>query len=272
MSRKPTRRDLLRWFGSGAALALGGFAFGEADSNSIEVVRKELLLPKWDADGFKVAAIADIHVVTPHAVARAQQAFEMAVAERPDVIVVLGDFVDKSPTYALHYIEKALDPLHQAKCPVVAVMGNHDYWAAHPAKVIAAVRAGPLKLLRNEWVDVGGVGIMGLDDAIANLHRPEKLLDEGLPRSMLCLLHEPDFVDQIPRQASLQLSGHSHGGQICLPMGIALHTPRGALRYISGYYPDARVPLYVTRGVGTIGPDLRMFCRPEVTVLTLRSA
>ena len=91
-----------------------------------------------------------------------------------------------------------------------------------------------------------------------------------MSKSLLALFHEPDFVSEVPKHVSLQVSGHSHGGQICLPGGYAVHTPFGAKKYKSGYYPDARVPLYVTRGVGTTGPDYRLFCRPEVTILTLR--
>jgi predicted MPP superfamily phosphohydrolase len=85
------------------------------------------------------------------------------------------------------------------------------------------------------------------------------------------MLHEPDYVDDVtPAECSLQVSGHSHGGQMCLPFGRPLSLPRGARKYFGGFYPDAKVPLYVSRGVGTIGVDLRFFCPPEVTVLTLK--
>ncbi len=90
--------------------------------------------------------------------------------------------------------------------------------------------------------------------------------------SLLVLFHEPDYVKITPTNVSLQLSGHSHGGQICLPGGRPLHTPYGANTYYAGYYANAPVPLFVTRGVGTIGPKLRLFCPPEVTILTLRTA
>jgi hypothetical protein len=78
-------------------------------------------------------------------------------------------------------------------------------------------------------------------------------------------------VDWMPQEVSLQLSGHSHGGEVCLPGGFALHTPSAAKRYISGFYPNAPVPLYVSRGIATLSP-MRIYCPPEVAVLTLVSA
>jgi predicted MPP superfamily phosphohydrolase len=121
-------------------------------------------------------------------------------------------------------------------------------------------------------VEVNGVTIAGIDDAIANRQRYDFLTGGNHSKSLVALFHEPDFVDEVPKHISLQLSGHSHGGQICLPGGFSVHSPFGARKYVAGFYPNARVPLYVTRGIGTTGPDLRTFCRPEVSILTLESA
>ena len=129
----------------------------------------------------------------------------------------------------------------------------------------------PIKMLRNSPFEVSDVTIAGIDDAIENKHRPGFVTDLANP-SLIVLLHEPDFVDSVPTNASLQISGHSHGGQICWPGGTPLHLPTGAKHYVCGFYPDAPVPLYVTRGVGTVGPQMRTFCPPEVSILTLRSA
>ncbi len=272
MAAKHSRRDFLRWTSQGAFAALASVALGDVTSYATEYAETSLKLPKWDADGFRVGLLADLHVITPEATVRATKAVQWVVEQKPDAIVFAGDFVSKSNGYVLDYIRQSLKPVREAKCPVLGVMGNHDYWAHSPESVFRTVQASGVRLLRNECVDVHGVGIVGLDDALMGRHRPDMLMDERLPKSLISVLHEPDYVDEMPGRASLQLSGHSHGGQICLPGGIALHTPRGARKYKAGFFEETTVPLYVSRGVGTMGPDLRLFCRPEATILTLRSA
>jgi predicted MPP superfamily phosphohydrolase len=76
------------------------------------------------------------------------------------------------------------------------------------------------------------------------------------------------MVERLETKSSLVVSGHSHGGQVCLPFGIALYTPYGARKYIAGYYAEARTPLFVSRGVG-VNRGIRYNCPPEVNILTL---
>lgn len=268
--RRVTRRDVLRVMGVGAGTALVPAAIADLSSNHVVVERTELTLPRWDADGFRVAIVSDLHANRPDSAERAEKAFRMAMAEKPDAILIPGDFVDLSRDDVLELLAETLKPLGEAGCPVIATMGNHDYWSKEPHKIIETIRNSPVKLLRNEAVEVNGVTIAGIDDAIANRHNPEFIEKGKHSKSLLTLFHEPDFVDEVPEHISLQVSGHSHGGQICLPGGVPLHTPAGARKYSTGYYPDARVPLFVTRGVGTTGINWRLFCLPEVSVLTLR--
>jgi predicted MPP superfamily phosphohydrolase len=269
---KLTRRSLLKCFGYGAATSIGTVGLADYSSRWLKVERHEIALPNWDATGFKVAVLSDFHSNRASDVSRSREALRIAIAENPDVIALPGDFIDQSSTRAIKSMKSALEPLHDANCPVVATMGNHDYWTNDPSRVIEGLQEMPLRLLRNEVHEVAGVTIAGIEDAIARRQRYD-FLDRGRhSKSLLALFHEPDYVEEVPKHISLQVSGHSHGGQICLPGGFSVHTPYGAKRYISGYYPDARVPLYVTRGVGTTGPDMRLFCRPEVTILTLKSA
>jgi predicted MPP superfamily phosphohydrolase len=161
---------------------------------------------------------------------------------------------------------------NDAACPVVAIMGNHDYWSTVPRKVVEAFRESKVKMLLNQTFELDGVTIAGLDDAIQRAQSYEFFPAGTVSKSLIALFHEPDFVKDMPKHVSLQISGHSHGGQVCLPFGKSMYTPYGARKYVAGFYPDARVPLFVSRGVGTTGPDYRLFCAPEVSVLTLRSA
>lgn len=270
--KRISRRDVLRWAGAGTLTALLGGSVGLIESSDVKLEKHELRLPKWDADGFRVAVLSDIHANDAVAAARAARAVQMAIEQKPDLIVLPGDFVNFSWPSVLTTMTGALEDLHQAKCPVIGTMGNHDYWTDNPRAVMEAIRSKTrIQLLRNESVDIGSIAVAGVDDAIANAHQPD-FIAKLENKSLLVLFHEPDFVRTVPKNASLQISGHSHGGQMCLPFGVPLHTPYGSWKYQKGFYPDATVPLYVTRGIGCVGAPVRLFCPPEVSLLTLRNA
>ncbi|MFY9233109.1 MAG: metallophosphoesterase [Fimbriimonadaceae bacterium] len=262
----------MKWAFAGSTTAVAAMAYSDYSAYALVVERPELRLPKWSADGLRVAVLSDVHVNHDNATRRARESVQLAIAEKPDILVVTGDFVNSSRDHALANIQSAFQDLAGVSFPCVAVMGNHDYWTDQPRKIMDAVRQTPLKLLINETFEHRGVTIAGFDDAIGG-HPGYQAFPEGsVSTNLIALLHEPDFVSDMPDHVSLQISGHSHGGQMCLPFGVILHTPRGAKKYRVGFYGDAKVPLYVTRGVGTVGPDLRLFSRPEVSLLTLRGA
>lgn len=262
---KITRRKVLQ--GVGVAFAATGLSQVGAASR-LKVTRQTLRLPKWSADGFRVAVISDLHVNTEADAALTRRAFALAYEAKPDLIAIPGDFYDEHRHDHIPMLDAALTPVREQSVPVVATLGNHDYWSA-PSRVIETVRQAGIRLLRNESMRVDEVLIHGIDDGIANRDRHDALGQDGDAGSVLALFHEPDFCTRVDKRVSLMLAGHSHGGQVCLPFGLPLHMPRGARTYVSGFYPDASVPLYVTDGIGTVGPSVRTFCRPEVSVLDL---
>lgn len=269
---KISRRDVLRWGASGALTALFAGCYGSVGASAVELERYEIRLPRWDADGLRVALFSDLHAIDPIAASRVKKAVKLALEEKPDLILIPGDFLNFSEPHFIKLLVDSLEGLHDAKCPVFGSMGNHDYATNNWRDITDAIaRRTPIRLLRNESAEFDGVTVAGLDDALFKRHRP-RFLEDLDNRSLLVMLHEPDYVKDLPKHASLQLSGHSHGGQICLPGGYKVHTPPGARKYIRGFYPDARVPLFVTKGVGTVGIPYRSFCNPEVSLLTLRSA
>lgn len=255
---------------AGGAAAFLPVGYGDVGSDWLSLEHISLRLPRWDANGFRAAVISDVHANDERQLDRAILAAQMAIEAKPDVILLPGDFVNFSDNHRVDILKRYLKVFGDATCPVFATMGNHDYWTPHPGRLLRAFVGSPVRLLRNEVAEVRGVSIAGLDDAVVGLHRPEILVPGRESHSLLTMLHEPDYVQDVPDHVSLQVSGHSHGGQICLPMGIPLHTPGGAKRYIDGFYPGAKVPLFVTRGVGTSGPPFRLFCRPQIALLTLR--
>lgn len=257
---------------SGLVAGAAGGAYSQRCAYDLRMETHELQIKGWQAEGFRVAVLGDMHLNSQTETRRAERAVAAAVTAKTDLIVVVGDFIDASGPKVLPNIQKALSGLASAKCPCVGVMGNHDYWTRKPALVIQELQKSPLKLLRNETAEVDGVTIIGIDDAIAGRDKYDFFPQGSISASSIALIHEPDVNDRIPDHASIQISGHSHGGQICLPFGIPIHTPHGAKIYKTGFYPEPRVPVFVTRGVGTTGPNYRLFCPPEVAILTLRAA
>lgn len=275
-SRKPrkdpraiSRRRLIRTvvFGS---IGVTAFAQG-TEANRLKVERQTLRLPKWKADGLKVALLTDLHVNDRQETERAIRAVEIAGNEKPDLMLFGGDFLNTPGDEALRNVRRVLDAADDTGMRAFAVLGNHDYWVPTTPDLIELFRGRRTRLLRNEMARVADATIWGIDDGIAGRDRHVLEHRHRDDPSILALFHEPDFVSRVHSNVGIMLAGHSHGGQMCLPFGVPLHTPRGARTYIAGYYADAPVPLYVSRGIGTVGPNFRLFCPPEVSILTLNS-
>lgn len=257
---------------AGTVVGAGFPGLSRAYAYRLQSVEATLELPRWNADGFKVALLSDFHMNSHSETERAIESANLAMDARPDVIILGGDYVDYKHHTVIANIGRLTSAFNDASCPVLAVMGNHDYWSTVPRKVVDAFGGSRVKMLLNQTFEVDGVTVAGLDDAIQRQQRYDFFGEGRVSKSLLAILHEPDFVKDMPLHVSLQMSGHSHGGQVCMPFGKSLYTPFGARKYIAGFYQDSRVPLYVSRGVGTTGPDYRLFCPPEVTLLTLRAA
>ena len=129
-------------------------------------------------------------------------------------------------------------------------------------------------MLINDFSEFQDVVIAGLDDAIYGKPMPKPLFEgEFRPypkdRPTILLCHEPDYAADLDFGISLVVSGHTHGGQICMPFGLPIHLPRLGKNYVSGWYPNEKTPMYVSRGIGMVGLPFRTFCRPEVAILDI---
>jgi predicted MPP superfamily phosphohydrolase len=192
---------------------------------------------------------------------------------RPDLIVVTGDIVDFDPRYAAP-VASRLAAL-PSRDGIAAVLGNHDYYAGAGA-VASALRGAGIEVLRNEGKrirpnDGGGFALLGVDDLSSsrhgrmgpNLWQAASMVPKDLARILLS--HQPSTVDQWPGEVAVQLSGHTHGGQInpgFSPLGLVM-------KYIAGAYPVGGTTLYVNRGFGTVGAPVRVGAPPEVTRIVL---
>jgi uncharacterized protein len=216
--------------------------------------------------GFRIAQISDVHFGPYLGRPTLSRAVQLAESFRPDVLVLTGDFVShpfgrpNGPRGA-HYAEPCADVLSTVSgMPILAILGNHDHW--NGAQIVEGALPN-----RRIWIS-------GVDDALANAADLSQTLRDVPPSETTILLaHEPDFADHAARfPIDLQLSGHSHGGQVRLPGIGALILPEMAEKYPLGLNRVGALQVYTNRGLGVINPPVRFNCPPEVTFVTLFSA
>lgn len=264
-----SRRAFLKGAAYGLASSVVAGAYADYGVHKPQLEKSELRLKNWRADGLRVGFITDIHVNDEDEMERARLASEIIAAESPDILLFGGDCINFGRDVSMPHISESLKPLAHLKCPKLAILGNHDYWSNRVEEIEKRLTEAGFLVLKNQVSTFDGYAVAGYDDRIGGIRD-----DAFQPHhsSLISLMHEPDDVEFVPESAGVQLSGHSHGGQICLPFGIPVGTPKLSRKYCRGFYPDAKVPIYVSRGVGTTGLKWRLFCPPEVTLLTLRSA
>ena len=273
------RRSLRRVAAGAALVGAGGLLYArEVEPRRLEVVRLELALPRLAAAfaGYRVVQIGDLHLDDWSRPARLDRIAEMVNDERPDLIVVTGDFA----SYSARRLDTGslVGALRRLWAPdgVLAILGNHDYLT--DVKLIRrCIREAGLTELINEAVTLerGGSGlhVAGIDDVMEGRSRLDLVL-QSLPASgaAVLLAHEPDFADVAAATGrfDLQLSGHSHGGQVRVPLLGQAVLPPFSQRYTRGLHRVGGMLVYTNRGLGTVHARLRFGCRPEITALTLR--
>lgn len=220
--------------------------------------------------GYRIGLVADSHIRDKESVDLTRNALTFLVAEQPDMIVFSGDLVSYWKAGVEDMVLEALEPLLDFDGPSLAVPGNHDYYGGDADFLYPMFSPFGTRLLRNELWNHAGINWVGVDSACENNCDPFSSLENVDPNQPTIILwHEPDMVDVLSPGPNLMLSGHSHGGQFTTPWGWAPMTATLGKKYLRGYYPNAPVPLYVSRGIGTTGPPARLFCPAEVTLITL---
>lgn len=266
-------------------LALLGIALG-VDAFFIEparlvVNRQELRLPNWPAElaGVRVAFLSDLHVGSPHwGLSRLRELVQKVNAEQPELILLGGDYLINDIWFGEHVeaepIALALAEL-RAPLGVFAVLGNHDWWN-NGHQVRAAFEAHGITVLDDEVRRIHFKGksfcLLGVRDETERLLSARKELDLALPgMPLLVLMHEPDLFADFDERATLTLAGHTHGGQVDLPLlGRRVVPSRFGSRYAAGQIVEGGRHLFVTSGVGTSIIPIRFRVPPEIALLTLR--
>lgn len=257
--------------GASAAMLTYGVLY---EANRLVVERRTLRLPGWkkSLSGFKIALLTDLHLRDIYSVRLAKQAVALALDEEPDIVVLGGDQVGYWKPESEDMLIEVLEPLLLMNGAAVAIAGNREYWNGDASRLAPVLDALNIRYLRNEAWHHLGIDWIGIDSANARRANPFEAMKGTNDGPAIVLWHEPDVVDELPFVADLMLSGHTHGGQFVFPGGFIPMSTRNGKKYRSGFFPDAKIPLYVSRGIGTTGPPSRFLCPPEVSILTLESA
>ena len=272
-----TRRGFLKWAGGavlGGAAGVGYVTKIEPEWLSVE--QQIISLPKLPAglDGYKIVQLSDFHLYPFTSLDLVEKTVARTNELAPDLVVLTGDYVLETAASIFDLAPELakLNPRHG----IFAVLGNHDHWT-EAAVVKQGLAEQGIELLHNQGVllNEGQFLLAGVDDLWSGAPDIERALAdwrEGVPTILLA--HEPDFADQFlgDGRIQLQLSGHTHGGQVRVPGVGPVVLPRYGQKYHNGLYQVGPSQVYVNRGIGIIGPAVRLNCPPEITEFVLRAA
>jgi predicted MPP superfamily phosphohydrolase len=286
--KKMTRRGFLKFLGYGfidlALLSMGGIAydmFVERGSFSVETIQLTLKrLPKVFS-GLRIAQISDIHVGGWMNPDRFQQVANIIKAESPDLLLITGDFLighhfSAAEKQAIVDLIPILSSL-AGSIPSFAVLGNHDYWTSSEAIRQMLFSCGITDLTNTVFTltrEKESLHLCGVDDIwkgdVRLDHVISKLKDDSIA---ILMAHEPDFADTSAATGKfdLQISGHTHGGQVNLPLLGPPVRPYLGQKYPMGLYKIGNMFQYTNRGVGMARLPIRLNCPPEITIFVLES-
>lgn len=282
-----SRRRLIK----AGLLGAGGLVLysAEIERHWIEVIQIDIHLPNLPAafDGMRIAQLSDIHLDEYSEPFFVHHAIEKINRMAPDAVFLTGDYVSDGPLgkpYAIGAAWRCAGLLRELQCRrVYAILGNHDLMIG-AREVTAALTASGIPVLVNECLPMersgGRLWLAGLDDPVKGHPNPELAIPapiRNIPNEpVIVMCHAPDYADTLlahpaGKAVDLIVSGHTHGGQVRLPLVGALELPSMGRKYVEGWFRLGGMQLYVNRGIGTVGLPFRLDCPPEITLITLRS-
>lgn len=285
-----SRRDFLRLLkimGLEAILfTIGGnYYMRDYEPSQVEVSQVSLTLPRLarSFSGFRAVQISDLHFGGWMNAERLTEVIRLVLDQSPDLVTITGDFVmgdDRLKGAVLDELDELASLLKtlSESIPTLGSLGNHDYWLDRMAVMNMLNKAGIRSLNNSVHTIKRGDDMLhfaGVDDVLEQHARMDFVLPL-IPKKgcAILLAHEPDYADVSARTGrfDLQLSGHSHGGQVVLPFIGPPVLPYLGHKYPSGLYRVMDMYQYTNRGVGMTTPYVRFNCRPEITVFTLEAA
>jgi uncharacterized protein len=246
----------------------------KVEPNWVEITQNEIQLSKLDPvfNGYKIVQITDLHAGDGIDRAQLEHVVATVNAQNPDLVVITGDHVSRKPRQHIELLD-TLAKLHP-RDRTISVLGNHDVYNDPTPIRVALDRVGITLLENNIYTvkrDRSTLHIAGVGDVFAKLDKLDLVLAQLPPiGAAIMLAHEPDFADEAAATGrfGLQLSGHSHGGQIRIPFRKG-YLPELARNYPLGRYQVKEMIQYTNRGIGMIKIYARFNCRPEISVFNL---
>jgi hypothetical protein len=279
-----TRRSFL--LGAGAAgLGLAGYS-GTHGRHELEVTHRTFSIRNLpDAFlNFRLVQISDIHLEEYTEPWFLEEVVRQVNSLSPELVLITGDFVSRGPAsdkVAYRAAGIAAEILEGLKAPQrFACLGNHDV-SVGAGHVIAPLRAHGTPVLVDSYTPIQRgqdyFWLAGSDDAGTRDPDLSLAVPAAPTAPVLLMCHEPDYVDHVihhPRfpYIDVMLSGHTHGGQVRLPVLGPLILPPMGKKYVEGLFHFGHMQMYVNRGVGTVGLPLRLNCPAEITHITLQRA
>ncbi|KFN01627.1 metallophosphoesterase [Bacillus clarus] len=236
---------------------------------------KSSLIPK-SFHGMKIIQFSDLHLGYYFSLQHLSHVVSKINATRPDIVLFTGDLIDDYQTYSETPFVSSILRTIQAPFGKFAIYGNHDHGGYGTEYYKQIMYDSEFQLLQNKekrirLLDHSEISIFGIDDML--LGKPEieaTLRNAKQDIYTIVLVHEPDIAPKISEfPINLQLSGHSHGGQVQIPFLGPIITPVLAKYYTEGFYHIHDLLLYVNRGLGRTRVPFRFMARPEITIFTL---
>lgn len=278
------RRSAARLAALALAYGLGVWAF-LIEPRLLVVRHVAVTSVAWRGPPLRIGVVSDTHVGEAHVTPlRVRRTMARLSRERPEVVVFLGDYVGghepaaaRSPEQRAA-ISRGIANLAEAAAPLgrAAVLGNHDWWYDGPT-VEAALRQAGIPALENQAIRVdrpgGAFWIAGVADLHSTRARASPTLalrDVPADAPVILLTHWPDPFAEVPARVALTLAGHSHCGQVNLPLvGRPILPSAGSRRWPCGAYQESGRQLFVTGGMGVSILPVRFRAPPEIVIVTL---
>lgn len=230
-----------------------------------------------DFQNYKIIQFTDTHIGFHYSIEQLKELIAKINAENPDIILFTGDLVDTPQSF--EWDGDLIQTLTSLQAPdgKYWIYGNHDHGGFGTEKINDVMSESGFTLLQNSSMVIrkgdGRINLAGLDDVMLGQPDLDKTFrDVDTDLFTILLVHEPDYADKaVEYPADVQLSGHSHGGQVRFPFIGHLYTPAFAERYVKGKFQINDLTLYVSKGIGTTRLPYRFLCRPEFNVYTLKS-
>lgn len=277
-------KTIKNWMAYAVAIGLGllicCYLYGtKIEPNWLEVKSIDLTIPRLTEtfNNFKLLQISDLHLGDYMPEARLEKIARLVNRQHPDAIAITGDFITRKQKFVAEDLVEFLQKLN-SPAGIISVLGNHDRGHQEEAKLQQALIKSKIINLNNQIYAIHRgtekLIVAGLDDLYLGKPNFPKIIQQLTDNSpVILLVHEPDFIDISAKtdKFDLQLSGHSHGGQVRMPFLPPYILPTGGKKYFAGLHQVNNTLEYTNRGLGMTAFPMRFNSRPEITVFTLKT-